>query len=150
LSAISGDGDSVSRVIDSTGREFWRTWLVRLTALVFALHSVSVFAPPARLALSPTTILAQPQASHVDMVSHVDMPDCPDHKKPCHKHEHDSSNSCPMCRTLGCALAGAALDDFIAGVHRRLIGRLVIASPTARPPEVRLQSPPPRGPPSFA
>jgi hypothetical protein len=115
---------------------FRRTWLVRLMALVFALQTVGLFLAPARPALT----------AEVDMAE-MAMPDCPHHGKQGKGHEHGTSDSCPMCQTLGCALAGAPLPDLVARANQRLIGLLALPAPQLSPRSPPLQTPPPRGPP---
>jgi hypothetical protein len=117
---------------------FRRAWLVRLMALVFALQSFGLFLAPARTAL----------AAGADMAE-MAMPDCPHHDKQGKSHDHGSSDSCPMCQTLGCALAGAPLPDLVARANQRLIGLLALPAPQLSPRAPPLQSPPPRGPPVF-
>jgi hypothetical protein len=120
---------------------FRRAWLVRLMALVFALQTVGLFLAPARLALT-----AQVDVAEVD-TAEMAMPDCPHHSKQGKGHEHGTSDSCPMCQTLGCALAGASLPELIARANQRLIGLLAPPAPQLSPRAPPLQSPPPRGPP---
>jgi hypothetical protein len=115
---------------------FRRAWLVRLMALVFALQTVGLFLAPARPALT----------AEVDMAE-MAMPDCPHHSKQGKGRDHGTSDSCPMCQTLGCALAGAPLPDLAARANQRLIGLLALPAPQLSPRAPRLQTPPPRGPP---
>jgi hypothetical protein len=120
---------------DKSG-DFWRAWLVRLTALVFVLQSVGLFAAPARPTQVVTLATAQADAPAMEM------PDCPHHKKQGHGHEQGKSESCPMCQTLGAALPG-----IVKRPGERLIGLLAIPAPQLAPRAPPLQSPPPRGPP---
>jgi hypothetical protein len=115
---------------------FRRAWLVRLMALVFALQTVGLFLTPARPALTAEAGMAE-----------MAMPDCPRHSKQGKGDEHGTSDSCPMCQMLGCALAGAPLPDLIARANQRLIGLLAPPAPQLSPRAPPLQSPPPRGPP---
>jgi hypothetical protein len=115
---------------------FRRAWLVRLMALVFALQSVCLFLSPARPAL----------AAEADMAA-MAMPDCPHHNKQGKGDHHGASDSCPMCQTLGCALAGAPLSGLVARANERLIGLLALPAPRSSPRAPPRQSPPPRGPP---
>lgn len=126
------------RLAKNKRETFRRAWLVRLIALVFALQSIGLFLTPARTAI----------AAEVEMAG-MAMPDCPHHDKQGKSHDHGSSESCPMCQTLGCALAGAPLPDLVARANQRLIGLLALPSPQLSPRAPPLQSPPPRGPPDF-
>jgi hypothetical protein len=117
---------------------FRRAWLVRAMALVFALQSVGLFLVPTR----PASAMAEQPA-----MAAMAMPDCPHHKQQGKDHDQGSSDSCPMCQTLGCALAGAPLPGLVARVNERLIGLLALPAPQLSPRAPPLQSPPPRGPP---
>jgi hypothetical protein len=125
---------------------FRRAWLVRLMALVFALQTMGLFLAPARPALTAQVDMAQVDVAQVD-VAEMAMPDCPHHSKQGKGHEHGTSDSCPMCQTLGCALAGAPLPDLVARADQRLIGLLAVPAPQLSPRAPPLQTPPPRGPP---
>jgi hypothetical protein len=128
--------------LTKVGREnSWRTWLVRLTALVFVLQSVGLFAAPSLAAPGVTFLAGQADAPGMAM------PDCPHHKMPGHRHDHDSSGACPMCQTLGFALADAPPPGLVARANQRLIGLLSVPAPQLPPRAPPLQSPPPRGPP---
>ena len=119
--------------------DFWRTWVVRLTAFVFILQSVGLFAAPARAGRLPEAAA----------VAEMAMPDCPHHKSHGKGHGQGSPDSCPMCQALGFALAGAPLPRFVEGFDRRLIGPLAAPGPRLPPRPPTLQSPPPRGPPAL-
>jgi hypothetical protein len=105
-------------------------------AFVFALQSVGLFLTPARTALAAEAGMAE-----------MAMPDCPHHNQQGKGHDHGSSDSCPLCQKLGCALAGVPLPDSIARANERLIGVLALPAAQLSPRAPPLQSPPPRGPP---
>jgi hypothetical protein len=120
----------------ANSEHFWRAWLVRLTALVFVLQVVGLFAAPAR-----------PAPAGADSVAEMGMPDCPHHSAHGKGHDNGAPDSCPMCQTLGFALAGASLPSLVTRANERLIGLLAVPAPQAAPRAPPLQSPPPRGPP---
>jgi hypothetical protein len=115
---------------------FRRAWLVRLMAFVFALQSVGLFLAPARTAPAAEAGMAE-----------MAMPDCPHHNQQGKGHDHGSSDSCPLCQNLGCALAGVPSPDLVARANQRLIGVLALPAAQLSPRAPPLQSPPPRGPP---
>ena len=117
---------------------FWRSWLARLTALVFILQSVGLFMAPERVAPAAAAT-AQPAVNlTVDCAHHHSQGKAPDHAR---------SHACPMCQTLGCALAGASLPAQVGRAGARLIGLLAIPASHLPPPAPSLQTPPARGPP---
>jgi hypothetical protein len=120
---------------------FWRAWLARLTALVFVLQSVGLFMAPARVAPAAAEAGQLAMAWTVDCAHHHSQGEAPDHAR---------SHACPMCQTLGCALAGAALPAQVGSAGARLIGLLAIPAPRLPPPAPPLQTPPARGPPVLA
>jgi hypothetical protein len=75
------------------------------------------------------------------------MPDCPHHKSQGGGHDHGSSDSCPMCQMLGCALAGAPLPALVARANERLYVLLPLPARHVPPRAPPLQTPPARGPP---
>jgi hypothetical protein len=76
------------------------------------------------------------------------MIDCPHHrahgKDPGHSH---GSDGCPMCQTLGCALAGAPLVGLVARSNEILIGLLSAPAPSMPPRAPPREDSRPRGPP---
>ena len=115
----------------------WRAWTARLVALVFVLQSVGLFLSPSRLAAGASAMA---------------MADCPHHHPQGHHHHgqgDDSSDSCPMCQSLGCVLASAAPPAFVLRVEERLIVVLALPAPQWSPRAAPLQTPPARGPPSL-
>jgi hypothetical protein len=126
---------------DTTRKHFQRAWLARLMALVFALQTVGLFLPPAGAAPAAAGMAAA-------------IADCPHHRPSGHvpgqhDHENSQSDSCPMCQSLGCALAGAAPPVLTLALADRLIGPMVAKTTRGAPSAPPLQSPPPRGPPVF-
>ncbi len=118
----------------------WRAWTARLVALVFVLQSVGLFLAPGRPAAFPAGASAMAMA------------DCPHHHPGGHHHHgqgDDSSDSCPMCQSLGCALASAATPAFVLRVEERLIVLVALPAPQWSPRTAPLPTPPARGPPSL-
>jgi hypothetical protein len=137
----------VTRVGSTERREiFWRAWLARLTALAFVVQSVGLFLAPAQpaMAASQGHVHAYSDA-HVAVMAMAS--DCPHHLP--QKGGHGSSDSCPMCQSLGFALSGAILPDFTFRRDERLIGLLAIPPRHAAPDSPDLLPPPARGPPSL-
>jgi hypothetical protein len=143
----------VTPVRSTTRRDiFWRAWLARLTALAFIVQSIGLFMAPAH----PAPHHAQ---AHDAMVM---APDCPHHHgqqdvqggdgqgdKGHGDKGHGSSDSCPMCQSLGCALGGAILPVLAFGRDERPIGQRVIPSRHVTPDSLVLLPPPARGPPTL-
>jgi hypothetical protein len=135
----------LARGATKRGREIqWRGWLARLTALVFALQAVGLFLGPA-----PSAPGAASKSSMSAMSAMADMasPPCPHHSSSHKGHDHGSSDSCPMCQSLGCALAAALPPILVVRADERLIGLLAVPAQHAPPPAWPWRSPPARGPP---
>jgi hypothetical protein len=118
--------------------ESWRRFVVRLTACVFLFQAVGLFAVP-------------PHARQTDVAGAAmqSMPDCPHHPRQQNQHDGNDDSACPMCQTLGCALAGAAVPALEDGASERLIGRLRIEASAPSRAAPRIQSAQPRGPPAL-
>jgi hypothetical protein len=133
-------GELRRRLTKNTRDHHGRAWLARLMAFVFVLQSIGLFLAPARPASAE-------MGAEMAGASAMAMPDCPHHHAQGKGGGHGSSDSCPMCQMLGCALAGAPLPALVAGVNERLLVILSIPATSLSPRAPPLQSPPPRGPP---
>ena len=119
--------------------ESWRRFVVRLTACVFLVQAVGLFAVPPHARQTVAGVAAMQS-----------MPDCPQHPHRQNNRDGQGDQACPMCQTLGCALAGAALPATEFGASERLIGKLRIEASAPSRAASRLQSAQPRGPPALA
>jgi hypothetical protein len=125
------------RPIDS-----WRRLVVCLAALALILQGLSLFAQSSA-APGPGSAGATPSV-------HQAMVNCPLHntggKAPIHR---DDSGGCPMCQTLGFALAGAPAIALAPLSSERLLGILAIPVAEFPPREKTRYAAHPRGPPAL-
>jgi hypothetical protein len=122
--------------------EGWKRAVVFLVAFAFVLQGLGLFAQgarafsPARLVATSSTLEAMAICLHRDAGGET----------PVHR---DDSGGCPICQTLGCALAGAPMLDLDALCCERLLGILSIPALDIPERQRARYAAHPRGPPSL-
>ncbi|MCI4677292.1 hypothetical protein K9U39_19430 [Rhodoblastus acidophilus] len=122
---------------ESRSGNFWRAWLARLAALAFLVQGFGLFAAAPRPAGDVAAVGAA-------------APGCFHHQTPGDGHAHGSSDFCPMCQALGCALPGAPPPVVVVRADELAIDEISLPAPRLPPRAPPLNKPRARGPPILA
>jgi hypothetical protein len=137
---FAGGKQAVTRAERAKFGGGWRLWAVRLVLCAFVLQSVGLFAVSSSKSAGPVAAAAT-----------MGVPNCLHHGASRQDQQKPAQDEgCPVCQTIGCALAGAPIVALTALPGEKLIGLLAAAQPEAPPAAPPRQDARPRGPPHIS